>query len=323
MESHRLALLALMFASTSSLAVAQGSEPLRVVLFKTAADDNGSSELAAALDPVVSSELRSIPGVRIAASPALDLPSMQLAIDCVGETAECLRAAAQQADADGLVAPSVRRIGGDSVVTVLRYDAGRAIAMQGVSRRYSGERATEDALAGVSAMLRELFDVTPPAAQAPPPSAASLPEPAPVPATDSQPMASEPVARASRLPVLPIVLGAVGVAFIGAGIGFGVAADASEDASTKHVVPDGSSRREAAATFDRAIAEYESGETQAVIANVGFGVGAAALVAAGVLLVLHLRDEPERAPSASLQLSPQLAPHALGMELRAAWDTSL
>jgi hypothetical protein len=88
-------------------------------------------------------------------------------------------------------------------------------------------------------------------------------------------------------------------------------------------VPDGASRREAAETFDRAIDEYEAGETQAMIANVGFGVGAAALVAAGVLLVLHLRNEPERAPRASLQLSPQLAPHALGMQLQAAWDTTL
>src|SRR4051794_26246109 len=90
---------------------ARADEPLRIALFKTASEETSLQALAAAIDPVLLSELGNVPDLQIAARPALDLPSMQLAIDCVGETADCLAQAAKQAQADGLVAPVVRKLG--------------------------------------------------------------------------------------------------------------------------------------------------------------------------------------------------------------------
>ncbi|HEY2735839.1 MAG TPA: hypothetical protein VGI70_17700, partial [Polyangiales bacterium] len=94
---------------------ARADDPLRVALFKTASDDASLQALAAAVDPVLLSELSNVPNLEIGARPALDLPSMQLAIDCVGETAECLTSAAKQAQAEGLIAPTVRKLGAELV----------------------------------------------------------------------------------------------------------------------------------------------------------------------------------------------------------------
>src|ERR1700760_4268436 len=89
--------------------VARADGALRVALFKTANDQPELKQAAAAGDPGLHSELGEIAGLQVAALPALDLPGLQLAMDCVGETPACLAAAATQTQVDGLVAPSLTR----------------------------------------------------------------------------------------------------------------------------------------------------------------------------------------------------------------------
>lgn len=312
MQFKRVALLALLVAGamTSSFVRAQ-EPPLRVALFKTAADDDSLADLAAALDPVVSSELSEVVSVAIASRPALDLPSMQLAIDCVGETPDCLNASAMQADAESLLAPSVTRNGTAVVVTLLHFDPALAAART-VARRYEGARMGEQALSGVSEMLHELFGDNSSAAAAQP-----VTEPAPaiqtVPLSDAAPVEAEP----SEMPVASIVVGAFGVALVGTGIAFAAISNASDNAYRDIRVID-------RATADRAVDEQNAARDQATVANITLGVGAAALVGAGVLLYWQLKEhESDDRPQSSVSLTPRLAPREAGLTLTAAWNGAL
>lgn len=313
MAFPRAALFALLVVSVSSSKSVRADEPLRTALFKTAADDESLADLATALDPVVSSELSDVASVEIVARPALDLPSMQLAIDCVGETTDCLRAAARQSDAESLLAPSVRREGDAVSVTLLYLDPAVSLPRT-VKRRYTGERIGEQALSGVSGMLAELF---------PPPEPAPRPaEIAPAPATAEPatppPSAAEPARDgAAKLPVVAIVLGSVGVALIGTSIAFGLMANASGDAYLA-IKPD--TARDARLAMD----ELHAGQTQAAVSNVTLGLGAAALVGAGVALYWQLKEQnSEKNVQTRVAVSPRLAPRELGLTLTAAWSAGL
>jgi hypothetical protein len=281
---------------------ARADQPLRVALFKAASEDTSLQTLAAALDPVLLAELGNVPDLQIAARPALDLPSMQLAIDCVGETAECLSSSAKQAEADGLIAPAVRKLGAEIVVTILLYDARRQLSIRGATRRYASDQV-DSALDGVRGMVRELFglEVAPPAASPPPEAAAPAAASAP---TSPQPSAAKP------LPVLPIVLGAAGVALLGAGVGLGLASQSSEDAYTKIKVTD-------EASGQRALDKLGSARTEATLANVAYGVGAAAL-ATGVVVFILQAYGAEQGPSAAQ--SVPMAFRAGELTLSGHWD---
>jgi hypothetical protein len=314
MQFTRVAPLALLVASvtTSSLVCAQ-QQPLRVALFKTAADDASLADFATALDPLVSSELGEIASVTIAARPALDLPSMQLAIDCVGETGECLNAAAKQADAESLLAPSVTREQDAIVVTLLHFDPAVG-APRTVRRRYEGERTGEQALSGVHGMLTELFGQNEPAArpQVAPSAAEAEPSPPPIAAAPAP-----ATAKSNRIPVAPIIVGGVGVVLVGTGIAFGVMSHASDNAYRDIRVVN-------RASADSAFAEQKAATNQATVANITLGVGAAALVGAGVLLYWQLTDRKSEAqPETRVSLTPRLAPREAGLTLTAAWNDGL
>jgi len=282
-----IALFTLLALETVRTAARADDDVLRIALFKTGSEDSALVSLAAAIDPVLLSELGRVPSLQIAARPALDLPSMQLAVDCVGETAECLSMAAKQAQADGLVAPLVRRIGAELVVTVLLHDARKQMTITAATRRYSGQQVEDQVLDGIPGMVRELFGLESPP-NAPPPPAAPLP--APSEAVELSSETSPPVAAARPLPVLPIVVGAAGVAFIAAGALLGAAAKSSEDSYAKLVIGDGDVK-----AAQRAQDKYDSAASQATLANVAFGVGAAGVVAGVVLLILELQNQPEHA----------------------------
>ena len=301
--------VATLFAFEMLCASAQADAPLRVALFKTASDDPSQRALAEAIDPVLLSELGDVPGLEVAARPALDLPSMQLAVDCVGETAECLTLAAKQAQADGLVAPMVRKVGSEVVVTLLLHDARKQIAITAATRRFSGQQVDQDVLDAISGMVRELFGVAPAqTAAAAPLDTQVAPEPeAPLDSTQGPP----PTA-AKPLPIVPIVLGAVGVVLIGAGTGFGLAAKSSEDEYAKLKIG-----RDDTAAAKRAEDKYDSAATSALLSNVSFGLGGAAVAAAIVLLIVDMSANHEAAPtSARLSVSSQLG----RLALTGAWD---
>jgi hypothetical protein len=313
MPFPRAALLALLVVDVLSAQSVRADDPLRVALFKTAADDGSLSDLATALDPVVSSALSEVARVQVVARPALDLPSMQLAIDCVGETADCLRAAARQAEAESLLAPSVQRDGDAVTVSFLHFDPA-AGAGRTVTRRYTGERIGEQALSGVSEMMVELFGANEPELR---PDEAGSAKAATAPA-EPPPSAAEPQPQVkAKLPIVAIVLGSVGVALIGTGIAFGVMSNANED---KYL----NSRPDTESAVDRATETADTANSQAVVSNVTFGLGAAALVGAGVALYWQLKEQKsDSSAPARVALAPRVGPRELGLTLTAAWNEHL
>jgi serine/threonine-protein kinase len=296
----RTLLAVLLLVVTSN---ARADEPLRIALFKTASEDTSLQSLAAAIDPVLLSELGNVPGLQIAARPALDLPSMQLAIDCVGETADCLTQAAKQAQAEGLVAPVVRKLGSELVVTILLHDARKQLSITGATRRYPSDQL-DQALDGIPGMVRELFGLQAPAvaASAPPPEAAE-----PAPAAPPPPAASKP------FPVLPVVLGAVGVAILGAGVGLGIASHSTGNAYVATPVTDET-------TGNDALDKLHTARTEATLANVAFGVGAAALAAGVVLFILQQHGSDDKADAAQAMQQLPLATRTGQLALSGHWD---
>jgi hypothetical protein len=314
MQFMRVALLALLVTSIVNSKPAHAQEPVRVALFKTAAEDGSLADLAAALDPVVNSELSEVGSVQISARPALDLPSMQLAIDCVGETPACLGASATQADADALLAPSVQRDGDAVVFTLLHFDPAVG-SVRTAHRRYAGDRIGEQALSGVGGMLVELFGENEPAAR--PVEVA----PSAVPAAESpsppQPIAAKPSEAQSRsLPFASIALGGVGVALIGTSVAFGVMSNSSKDAFIA-IHP------RTVAEADRAMGKLNAAQDRATVSNITLGLGAAALVGAGVLLFWQLKERNPGESHVQAALAPRLGPREAGLTLVGAWNDYL
>jgi len=294
MHFTRVALWALLVSRLLDVGVASAEDtpalrtpaPQRLTLFKTASEDASLVELASALDPILASALAEFANVEVAARPALDLPGMQLALDCAESTEDCLRAAAQHTDAESLLAPSVRSEQRTLVVELLHYRPEQNPAVRVVQRRYVGERPVQQALAGASDMLEELFGVPKLAAPVPPTAVIALPT-STASALDPPPSA----ARALEQPAvsaLPFVIGGLGVALLGSSVALGLGSNASQRAFEAVRVHD----RQSA---DRALAELDSAKQQATAANITLGLGVAALAAGALVLFLQLNNRPREA----------------------------
>ncbi len=307
--------LCVVCALTSSIARAQDSE--RVALFKTASEDENLADLANALDPVIGSGLGEIANVTIAARAAVDLPSFLFAIDCPGETIDCLKAAATQSEAEGVVAGSLRIDGADIVFTLVRFDPKQTAPVR-AERRYTGAGIGERALSDVRDMLTELFQSGVPAA-----GSETVPAATPVPAAEaSSPLTSaSPPPRARPLPILPIVIGGIGVALVGTGVVFGVLKNASEDEFADERPNEQPTNALGRASADRATEAFDRAETQAVISNVMFGIGAGALIGAGVLFYWQMREQ--RSGEARVAVTPALGTRIVGLTMTAAWNGGL
>jgi hypothetical protein len=96
----------------------------------------------------------------VVARPGMDLNAVQLALDCVSETAQCLRTVTTQNSADVLIAPALSRTAGELVLTLLRFDA-RNGEMRRSLHRQQGQSLNSTTLDAVPDMLRELFDLPP------------------------------------------------------------------------------------------------------------------------------------------------------------------
>lgn len=297
MKRWCLVLAALGVACAATQAKAQGGA--QIAVFPVTVGSASLRELAAAVDPVLVSNLSELSDVRVATRPALDLPATQLAVDCVGQTRECLRVVAAQSGVDGLIAPSVQVVGQETVVTLLYFDGRAGGDMHTVTRRYGGLSVEREALDGVPGMVRELF---------------GLPEPAPTTSSatelDSTFGSELDVERPSAWPALPIVLTATGLALLGAGTAFGFLERSTERAHRELEIVTSSD-------VDRADTLIERAETQALLCNIGLAAGGAALVTGVTLWTLHLIN---RADDDRLALLPVVAPGQLALSLKARWD---
>lgn len=274
----------------------------RFALFRTASLDPALSEIGAALDVVIHEELNTLGHIEVSARPSVDLPAMQLAIDCVGELPECMQAVIQQAGVDALVAPVLRRGPDESVTVTLIYFEAHDNEMRGVTRTLSGRNVTQVVLDAIPEMVREAFGLLEPAT-APAPEAADEP-PTAAPREDLEPADK----RAKRLQiVVPAVLGAAGVVIGGVGLGLGIAAKREEDAYARAPTNTRAEIRAALASLDRA-------ERLALAANVSFGVAGAAVLS-GLGVWLFTRNKPSKDGS-QLTLAPDMSPSRFLLSLQ-------
>jgi hypothetical protein len=282
------------------LSATASAQSLRVALFKTASSPE-LAPLTAALDPELQAEVGKVQKVTVGAVPPLDLPSLQLALDCVGETPSCLSVATERSKVDGLLSPSLARTGGSIVLSLLLYDPQASSPMRVVTRSFPNDTSEVALIDGAKSLVRELFGVVAPApapVEEPPPPAPTVapPEATPPPAAATA-SAPEPVGEPRQSLVLPIVLGAAGVAVLGLGVGIGIASNNSESRYADMRVRDEADAGETDSLLSRA-------QTQSTIANIAFGVGAASCIAAGVVYFLQRKHRSDTEPGAHVALGP-------------------
>ena len=283
---------------------------------------------------MIGASLEDLHVVNVVARPGMDLGAVQLALDCVSETAQCLRTVTTQNSADVLIAPTLARTSGELVLTLLRFDA-RNGQMRRVLHRQTGQSLNSSTLDAVPDMLRELFDLPakPKAAAGAqgasaagqqtdrlPPTAADVqlgvsgPE-APSSATESLPEAPmEPPSASRRVPVGPLLLGGGGALILGAGVVMGIVMKSSQSEYDRLVEPMGLGGTITRENADKAVSQASTARTQATVANVLFGLGGAALVGAGIWLAVELTHRPD-ASYEHVQLSPLLGPNQVGLML--------
>jgi hypothetical protein len=258
-------------------------------------------ELAGALDPVLVSNLHELAQISVATRPALDLPGTQLAVDCVGQTRDCLRVVTQQSGTDGLLSPELQLAGQQTVVTLLYFDARGEGTLRSVTRRYSGPEVERLALDDLPSVVRELFGIPEPE---PEPNLAVL-DP-----SYGADMSAPP--RESAWPALPVTLTITGLVLVGVGAGFGVAAKATEREYAGIKVDDATSPMMAKELAEQANDLYSKADTQALVCNIALGVGGAALLTGATLWIIHLAN---RQPEHHLSLAPRVGPGELGLRV--------
>jgi hypothetical protein len=147
--------LALMLASST---VARAQEHPSASLLSTAASPGVGEGLSGAVDRLLRSRIDRLDVVDVQGSVALDVAEVQLALGCVGETAECLSQVAEQIGVEVLILPNLDRVGEEVVLSVGRFDA-RDGQLRRVVRRARGEQAETEILDAIEGALRELFDL--------------------------------------------------------------------------------------------------------------------------------------------------------------------
>lgn len=254
----------------------------------------------------VMSALRELHIAEVQPEPPLDLEAVQLALDCMDESARCLREVAKRSGARVVLAPSFTQRAGSYELSILYYDSEGDEAPRRAARRQAGAELAQATIDALPAMLRELFGVEASSGS----ESAAEPEASPTPAAPAEP-ASAPASEARKLPLGPLILGGVGVAAVIAGIAVGAAMESTQHDYASRMV----TTAEQAASADAA---RKRGESQALAANVLLGVGAAAILAGGVWLASGLvkhADEPAQA-----SVAPMLGFDRAGLSVSGTWE---
>lgn len=289
--------------STSPSAGSSRGQLPNAVLFST----GGSRASIGPLDSVIQAALERLGVVTITARPGMDLNAVQLAIDCVSETPECLRAVANQTHAQILIAPSLQNTQSELVLSLLRFDAADG-RMRRVLRRQPGTSLKPETLDSVPSMLRELFNVPEP-----------TPHPAPVAsearAADSKAAWLPPIieppqepASSAPLPLGPFLLVGGGALVVGGGAVVGALMLSTQD---KYNTLRVSTERDVTKANDL----KDTAKTQEVLANVLYGVGGAMLVAGGIWLAVALSQPARRDDDWRTAVVPAIAPGQLGFAI--------
>lgn len=263
----------------------------RAAILETQAAGN-TGDTAGAVDRMIRARLDNLEVVETAGGVALDLGEVQLALGCVGETAECLAPVADELSVRLLVIPQLDRTDDELMLSIAVFDREDGSIDRAV-RRAGGERARADLLDAIDGQLRELFGLP------------ALPPPEEPVTTQPQPPAPSGPGAGSF-----VVMGAGAVALaVGAGLGvaFLDAHGEWQDA-----------RPTTSAEVDAAEDAFARAESFAIAADVLFVAGGLALAGGLTWLLVELLGAPSSGDTTSI--SPIVGPALAGLAVSGEWQ---
>ena len=282
-------------AAPSALVIAEKAKP-------------GSPE--AEIIDAVRASLAELDEVRLLPPSPLDLEAAQLAIDCTDASARCLGELATRMEAQIVIIPSLKRRADALELQIKCFQQGASGEPPMAMRKQAGTQLDAALVDAVPSMLREVLQLESADDAAEEPS-----EPAPIAPPDERALQ-----RSERedgfiegLPLGPVLLGGGGVGLVIAGVVVGAIASATEDEYASAVID----TEEQAQDADQLRA---SGKNQALTANILLGLGAGAIIGAGVwyLIDASLETEPTHA-----RVTPVLGPSSAGLVLSGRWKSQL
>lgn len=285
MNVRALALSALMLGLAAPVVAQERPTASILQTQRSSGVDEGTG---GAFDRMVRQRLDALGVVRVSGSVVLDLEQVQIALGCMGETAQCMAAVTSELGVNVLLVPSLDRTDEQLVASVLLFDA-RDQSQRRAIRQASSQTAL---LEEVEPMLRELFGL-PPIEEHHEPGAAA----------DETPQIPPP----AGLSVVPFVLIGVGAAALVGGAISGWLAQSDGDAFAR-----ASPRTEA--EVNAAYARRAQAETEALAANVLFIAGGA-IAAGGLVWLLAAGNEDGSSP---LAVMPYAGPDGGGLVLAGA-----
>ena len=291
------------------VARADAAQKPRALVFAPRASEGKAAKTSALVTREVRAGVERAELAELLPEPALDLEATELAIDCVGETAECLGEVAARSKARVLIVPSIEQSAGVTALRILYFDADGAQEARTVQRSAKGDELDRSVLDAIPEMLGELFHAKGDTEEA---EAEAEPERS-APQEASEPMPSQDVQQ-KPLPLAPIIVAGSGLVVMAAGLAVGLMMKGTQDDYADSAVQTPDQAKQADAYRER-------GRHQAVAANVLLGVGAAAVVAGGIWLAVGLSSERKPAPQA--MLVPSLSKDSAGLALVGAWEDGL
>lgn len=242
--------------------------------------------------------------VHLRDAPAKKLSALQAAARCRDESVPCMRAVANVAGVEVLLAATLERGSGELTLSLMAFDA-RADAVTRVAHWQDGSELTAETYAALPNLLAALFPEpgTPDMDFVAEANAGGAPH-----AEHNQARASD-ARTAQRSLLAPILVAGGGALLLGAGVVTGLMLNATQDEYSDRQVITRADAKEADELRSRA-------STQASLANVFFGLGGVALVASGAWLAIELFGSKKREPRAQTTLAPWVSPRELGLVLR-------
>ncbi len=242
---------------------------------------SGGGDAAGAYDRLLRERMQSLEAARIEAGVELDLEQVQLALGCMGETAQCLGAVASELHVDLVISPSLAEVDGEWMAAATLFDARTNEVRRAVRRGPSAASL----LGSAESLLRELFGL--------PPAATGSHD-----AGEGTGSAAPPAPGVSPAPIVLIAVG--GAALIAGAISAGLgAADAGAYTSAAPMT---------SAEVDRAEATLSRAQTEYLVGDILLAGGAALAIGGVVWLLAAGRED-----GSSLALVPSVGPTTAGL----------
>lgn len=279
--------------------LALGSTPSVLVIATEAKPGSAEADVIDAVRDALA-ELRE---VKLLPPAPLDLDAVQLAIDCTDESARCLGEIATRMEAQIVVIPSLRKRADALELQIKCFKQGAPGGAIAAMRKQAGTRLDATLLDTVPSMLREVLELTVAEEEATELEQPVLPEPERATEEEEHAASTRPASTIFGLPLGPVLLGGGGLTLLAAGLVVGAMASSSEDDYASRPIDTVEQAKQADAV-------RETGEREALIANVLLGTGAAAVIAAGVWYAID--GSTEGAP-AHATLRPVLGRQSAGL----------